>query len=36
MYKVQWSNHTEEEAMWEPKDYLNKNYLEFLPRSVGT
>jgi hypothetical protein len=26
MYKVKWSNHTEEEAMWESEDYLNKNY----------
>jgi hypothetical protein len=36
MYKVQWSNHTEEETRWEIKDYLNKNYPEFLPKSVGT
>jgi hypothetical protein len=36
MYKVQWSNHTEEEATWETEDYLNRNYPEFLPRGVGT
>ena len=24
MYKIQWSNHTEEEATWETKDYLRK------------
>jgi hypothetical protein len=22
MYKVQWSNHTEDEATWEHEDYL--------------
>jgi hypothetical protein len=26
MYKIQWSNHTEEEAMWETEDFLRKNY----------
>jgi hypothetical protein len=36
MYKVHWSNHTEEEATWETEDYLNKNYPEFLPKGVGT
>jgi hypothetical protein len=36
MYKVQWSNHTKEETRWEIEDYLNKNYTEFLPKSVGT
>jgi hypothetical protein len=36
MFKVQWSNHIEEETTWEIKDYLNKNYPEFLPKSVGT
>src|SRR5207237_7476987 len=30
-YKVQWSNHSEEEATWETKDYLRAHYPEFLP-----
>src|SRR3954467_10410903 len=29
-YKVQWSNHTEEEATWEHKDYLMKEYPQLL------
>jgi hypothetical protein len=24
--KVQWSNHTEEEATWEREDYLHKEF----------
>jgi hypothetical protein len=27
MYKIQWSHHTEEEATWETKAYLNTKYL---------
>jgi hypothetical protein len=30
MYKIQWSNHTKEEATWETEDYLSKNYPDFL------
>jgi hypothetical protein len=30
MYKIQWSHHTVEEATWETKHYLNKNYPGFL------
>jgi hypothetical protein len=30
MYKIQWSDHTEEEATWEKEDYLNTKYLGFL------
>ena len=30
-YKVQWSNHSEEEATWETEDYLRAHYPEFLP-----
>ncbi|WVZ89297.1 hypothetical protein U9M48_035720 [Paspalum notatum var. saurae] len=30
-YKVQWSNHTEEEATWETEDFLQTKYLGFLP-----
>jgi len=29
-YKVQWSNHSEDEATWEQEDYLEANYPEFL------
>ena len=36
MYKVQWSNHTKEEATWETKDFLNINYPDFVSKSVGT
>ena len=25
-YKVQWSNHSEEEATWEKEDYLQAHY----------
>jgi len=28
-YKVQWSQHSKEEATWESKDYLIENFLEF-------
>jgi hypothetical protein len=30
MYKVQWSNHTEDEAMWEREDYLQREFPELL------
>jgi hypothetical protein len=30
MYKVQWSNHSEEEATWEREDYLQREFLELL------
>jgi hypothetical protein len=26
MYKVQWSNHTEDEATWEREDYLRREF----------
>ena len=29
-YKVQWSNHSEEEATWEIEDYLRDHHPEFL------
>ena len=29
-YKIQWSNHTEDEATWESEDYLRANYPDFL------
>jgi hypothetical protein len=30
MYKIQWSDHMEEEATWETEDYLNTMYSGFL------
>jgi hypothetical protein len=30
MYKVQWSNHTEDEATWECEDYLQREFPELL------
>jgi hypothetical protein len=30
LYKVQWSNHSEEEATWETEDYLQKNFPKVL------
>jgi hypothetical protein len=30
MYKIQWSHHTEEEATWETKHFLNTKYPGFL------
>jgi hypothetical protein len=36
MYKIQWSNHSEEEATWDTEDFLRTNYLDCLPKEVGT
>jgi hypothetical protein len=36
MYKIQWSNHTEEEATWETEDFLRSCFPNFLPKGVGT
>jgi hypothetical protein len=30
-YKVQWNNHSKDEATWECEDYLRSNFLDFLP-----
>ena len=30
-YKIQWSNHIEDEATWESEEYLRANYPDFLP-----
>ena len=30
-YKIQWSNHTEDEATWESEEYPRANYPDFLP-----
>jgi hypothetical protein len=32
MYKIQWSNHSEEEATSETEDFLHSHYPEFLPK----
>jgi hypothetical protein len=29
-YKVQWNQHTKEEATWETQDFLEKNFPKFL------
>jgi hypothetical protein len=31
MYKIQWSHHTKEEAMWETEQFLNTKYPDILP-----
>jgi hypothetical protein len=36
MYKVQWSNHSEEEATWETEDFLRSRFPDFLPKGIGT
>jgi hypothetical protein len=36
MYKIQWSNHSEEEATWETKDFLCSHYPDFLHKGIGT
>jgi hypothetical protein len=35
MYKIQWANHTEEEATWETEEYLNRKYPGFLEAIAG-
>ncbi|WVZ70686.1 hypothetical protein U9M48_019329 [Paspalum notatum var. saurae] len=34
-YKVQWSNHSEEEAIWEQEEFLQTRYLGFLPSTTN-
>jgi hypothetical protein len=36
MYKIQWSNHSEEEAAWETEDFLHSNYPDCLPKEIST
>jgi hypothetical protein len=36
MYKIQWSNHSEEEATWEIKDFLRSHFPNFLPKGIST
>jgi hypothetical protein len=35
-YKVQWSNHSEDEATWEQEEFLRSKYLDFLNAHPGT
>jgi hypothetical protein len=30
-YKIQWSDHSKDEAMWKHEEFLRSNYPEFLP-----
>jgi hypothetical protein len=36
MYKIQWSNHSEEEATWEIEEFLCSNFPDYLPKEIGT
>jgi hypothetical protein len=36
MYKIQWSNHSEEEATWETEEFLRSNFPDCLPKEIGT
>jgi hypothetical protein len=36
MYKIQWINHSEEEATWETEEFLRSNYPDCLPKGIGT
>ena len=36
MYKIKWNHHTEEEATWETKHYLQQNFPDFLKMNPGT
>jgi hypothetical protein len=36
MYKIQWSNHSEEEATWEAEEFLRSNFPDCLPEGIGT
>jgi hypothetical protein len=29
-YKIQWNQHSEDEATWETQDFLDKNFRDFL------
>ena len=35
-YKVQWSNHSEDEATWEKEEFLKSKYPDFLNAHSGT
>ena len=35
-YKVQWSNHSEDEATWEQEEFMRSKYPDFLNAHQGT
>ena len=35
-YKIQWSNHSEDEATWEKEEFLKSKYPDFLYAHSGT
>jgi hypothetical protein len=36
MYKIPWSNHSEEEATWETEEFLRSNFPHCLSKEIGT
>jgi hypothetical protein len=36
MYKIQWSNHSKEEATWETEEFLRSNIPDCVPKGIGT
>jgi hypothetical protein len=36
IYKIQWSNHSEEEATWETEEFLCSYFPDCLPKEIGT
>jgi hypothetical protein len=36
MYKIQWSNHWEEEITWETEEFLRSNFPDCLPTEIST
>jgi hypothetical protein len=36
MYKIQWNNHSEEEATWETEEFLRSNVPDCLPKGIST
>jgi len=36
MYKIQWNQHTIEEATWETENFLQRNFPDFLRTNPGT
>jgi hypothetical protein len=36
MYKIQWSNHSEEEATWEIEEFLHSNFHDCLLEGIDT
>jgi hypothetical protein len=35
MYNIQWTNHSEEEATWETKEFIRSNFPDRLPKEIG-